>query len=84
MVLPVPVMVPPCQPTLQVTEVLLLPVTVAVICAVPPTGMLLLAGLIDMVTCSAVAAVTVACADLVPSATLVAVTVQVVSEDGAV
>ena len=84
MVLPVPVMVPPCQLTLQVTPVLLLPVTVAVICAVPPTGMLLLAGLIETFTFVVVATVTVACPDLVPSATLVAVTVHVVSEDGAV
>ena len=63
---------------------MLLPVTVAVICAVPPTGMLLLAGLIETFTFVVVATVTVACPDLVPSATLVAVTVHVVSEDGAV
>jgi len=65
----------------QVTAVLLLPVTVAVNCCVAPVISEAVVG--EMVTATAVT-VTVAEADLVVSATLVAVTVKVPAVPGAV
>jgi len=87
MLFPVPVMVPlfPLTlPAVQVTPVLLAPVAVAVRCAVPPTGMLLLAGLIETVTSAGAVTVTVALAVFAVLALLVAVTVQVFAMSGAV
>jgi len=65
----------------QVTAVLLLPVTVAVNCCVAPVISEAVVG--EMATETAVT-VTVAEADLVVSATLVAVTVKVPAAPGAV
>jgi hypothetical protein len=59
----------------QVTAVLLLPLTVAVNCCVPPVSSEVETGEID--TATGALTVTVAEADLVLSATLVAVTVYV-------
>ena len=68
----------------QVTAVLAVPVTVAVICTEPPAAMLALAGVRKIFTVPGVATVTVACPDLVVSATLVAVTMQFSASAGAV
>jgi hypothetical protein len=67
--------VPPwTSTTVQVTEVLELPVTVAVNCAVAFVRIDAVVGVIDTATTTGAVTVTVAVADLVPSATLVAVT----------
>jgi len=80
------VALPPAIPfTLQVTAVFVVPVTVAVNCCVAPVTTEALVGLTLTVTGSTT--VTEAEADLVGSATLVAVTVTVAGEgtaDGAV
>lgn len=59
----------------QVTAVLLLPLTVAVNCCVPPVNKEDEVGLIAIETAAAEETVMVALADLLGSATLVAVTV---------
>ena len=68
----------------QVTAVLLLPLTVAVNCCVPPASNEDEVGLIAIETAAAEETVIVALADLVGSATLVAVTVYVPGAAGAV
>jgi hypothetical protein len=65
----------------QVTAVLLLPVTVAVNCCVAPVMSAAVVGAMETET---TVTVTVAAADLVVSATLVAVTVKVPAVAGAV
>ena len=59
----------------QFTAVLLLPVTVAVNCCVPPVDKDAEPGLMEMATTGAALTVTLADADLLVSAALVAVTV---------
>jgi hypothetical protein len=59
----------------QATEVLLLPVTVAANCCVPPVLIVAEVGLIDTATTGAAVTVTLAAADFVESAALVALTV---------
>ena len=62
----------------HVTPVLVVPATVAVNCCVPPDGTVAEVGEIVTATVAGAVIVTVALADLVVSATLVAVTVAVV------
>ena len=59
----------------QVTAVLLLPLTLAVNCCVPPVGSDADPGVMETATTGAALTVTLADADLVVSAALVAVTV---------
>jgi len=68
----------------QVTAVLLLPVTVAVNCCVAPVISEAVVGEIETETTTGTVTVTVAAADLVGSATLVALTVKVPAVPGAV
>jgi hypothetical protein len=70
--------------TVQVTEVLVDPLTVAVNCCVPPEVTVAAVGLIATETLGATVTVTVALALLVLSAELVAVMVCVPAADGAV
>jgi hypothetical protein len=67
------VIVPPVAD--QVTAVLLLPLTLAVNCCVPPVGSDADPGVMETATTGAALTVTLADADLVVSAALVAVTV---------
>ena len=68
----------------QVTAGLLLPVTVAVNCCVAPVISEAVAGAMETETTTGAVTVTVAAADLVGSATLVALTVKVPAVPGAV
>ena len=68
----------------QVTAVLLLPVTVAVNCWMAPVISEALVGEMETETTTGAVTVTVAAADLVGSATLVALTVKVPAVPGAV
>jgi hypothetical protein len=76
------VIVPPVVD--QVTAVLLVPVTVAANCCVPPLNSEADPGELDTATKGAAVTVTVAEADLLVSATLIAVTVYVPAVAGAV
>ena len=79
------VALPPATPsTAQVTAVLLLPVTVAVRAAVAPAVTLAVPGLSDTATAAGTWTVTVAEANLVLSAALVALMVWLPAADGAV
>ena len=69
---------------LQLTPVFVVPVTEAVKLWLPPVATFALDGLIEIVTAAAAATVMVATADLVGSATLVAVTVYCPACVGAV
>ena len=72
------------QLALHVTAVFVALLTVAIKLCVPLGCKLTLGGATETETGAGAVTVTVACADLVPSAALVAVTVQLVAEDGAV